>query len=100
MFAVLKIGGKQYRVGKDEELVVDRLPGEVGDALELPVAFVAEQEDFDFGARMARVEILEHLKGEKIHIYKYKPKKNYRKKIGHRQAQTRIKVLEVSGNGS
>lgn len=96
MFAVLKIGGKQYRVGKDEELVVDRLPGEVGDALDLPVAFVAEQEDFDFEAKTARVEILEHLKGEKIHIYKYKPKKNYRKKTGHRQAQTRIKVLEVS----
>ncbi len=95
MFAVLKIGGKQYRAGKDAELVVDRLPGEVGDALELPVAFVAEREDFDLTARTAKVEILEHLKGEKIHIYKYRPKKNYRKKTGHRQARTRIKVLEV-----
>ena len=99
MFAVLKIGGKQYRTGEDGELVVDRLPGEVGDSLELPVAFVADEDDFDLTARTARVEILEHLKGEKIHIYKYKPKKNHRKKIGHRQARTRIKVLEVS-NGS
>jgi large subunit ribosomal protein L21 len=41
------------------------------------------------------VEILEHLKGEKIHIYKYKAKKNSRKKTGHRQARTRIKVVEV-----
>ncbi|MDQ3927231.1 MAG: 50S ribosomal protein L21 [Actinomycetota bacterium] len=95
MFAVLKIGGKQYRAGKDAELVVDRLPGEVGDALELPVAFVADRDDFDLTARTAKVEILEHLKGEKIHIYKYRPKKNYRKKTGHRQARTRIKVLEV-----
>ncbi len=95
MFAVLKIGGKQYRAGKDAELVVDRLPGEVGDALELPVAFVADREDFDLTVRTAKVEILEHLKGEKIHIYKYRPKKNYRKKTGHRQARTRIKVLEV-----
>ncbi|HZY56302.1 MAG TPA: 50S ribosomal protein L21 [Rubrobacteraceae bacterium] len=100
MFAVIKIGGKQYRAGKDEELVVDRLPGEVGDALELPVAFVADGDDFDLSARTARVEILEHLKGEKIHVYKYKPKKTYRKKTGHRQARTRIKVLEVLGNGS
>jgi large subunit ribosomal protein L21 len=97
MFAVIKVGGKQYRVGQDEELVVDRVEGEVGDSVELPVAFVADGDDFDLGpdGRMAKVEVLEHLKGEKIHIYKYRPKKNSRKKIGHRQARTRIKVLEV-----
>lgn len=95
MFAVLKIGGKQYRTARDGELVVDRLAGEVGDSVELPVSFVADGDDFDLSARTARVEILEHLKGDKIHIYKYKPKKTYRKKTGHRQARTRIKVLEV-----
>jgi large subunit ribosomal protein L21 len=95
MFAVIKAGGKQYRAGKDEELVVDRLSGDVGDSLELPVSFVADGDDFDLSGRTARVEILEHTKGEKVHIYKYKPKKNYRKKTGHRQALTRIKVLEV-----
>ncbi len=95
MFAVIKVGGKQYRAGKDEELVVDHLSGEVGDSLEVPVAFAADGDDFDLGEKTARVEILEHLKGEKIHIYKYKPKKNSRKKTGHRQARTRIKVLEV-----
>jgi large subunit ribosomal protein L21 len=100
MFAVIKVGGKQYRAGKDEELVVDRLPGEVGDSVELPVAFMADGNGFDLSTRTARVEILEHLKGDKIHIYKYKPKKNYRKKTGHRQARTRIKVLEVLENGS
>ena len=95
MFAVIKVGGKQYRAGKDEELVVDHLAGEVGDSLEVPVAFAANGDDFDLGEKTARVEILEHLKGEKIHIYKYRPKKNSRKKTGHRQARTRIKVLEV-----
>jgi large subunit ribosomal protein L21 len=97
MFAVIKVGGKQYRVGQDEELVVDRVEGEAGDSVELPVAFVADGDDFDLGpdGRMAKVEVLEHLKGEKIHIYKYMSKKNSRKKIGHRQARTRIKVLEV-----
>ncbi len=100
MFAIIKIGGKQYRAGKDDELVVDRLPGEVGDSMELPVTFVADGDDFDLSTRTARVEILEHLKGEKIHVYKYKPKKTYRKKTGHRQARTRIRVLEVLENGS
>ena len=95
MFAVVKSGGKQYRVSEGQELVVDRLKGEVGDSVELPVGFVADEEGVDLGERMARVEILEHLRGEKIHVYKYRPKKNSRKKTGHRQARTRIKVLEV-----
>ena len=96
MFAVVKSGGKQYRVAEGQELVVDRVKGEVGDSVELPVGFSVDDEGFDLGERTARVEILEHLRGDKIHIYKYKPKKDYRKKIGHRQELTRIKVLEVS----
>ncbi|MCA1731491.1 MAG: 50S ribosomal protein L21 [Actinobacteria bacterium] len=95
MFAVMKVGGKQYRVGRDAELVVDRLAGEVGDSVELPVSFTADGDDVDLSGGTARVEILEHMKGEKIHIYKYKSKKNSRKKTGHRQARTRIKVVEV-----
>jgi len=61
----------------------------------MPVAFVAGEDDFDLNERTAKVEILEHLKGKKIRVYKYKPKKNSRKMTGHRQAQTRIRVLEV-----
>ena len=95
MFAVLKVGGKQYRAGKDEELIVDHLDGEVGDSVEIPVAFTANGDDFDLSGGTAQVEILEHLKGDKIHIYKYKPKKTYRKKTGYRQSRTRIKVVEV-----
>ncbi len=96
MFAVVRCGGKQYRVRESQELVVDRLEGEVGDSVELPVGFVADEPGFDLGERTARVEILEHLLGEKIHVYKYKPKKGYRKKTGYRQELTRIKILEVS----
>ena len=96
MFAVVKSGGKQYRVAEGQELVVDRVKGEVGDSVELPVGFSVDDKGFDLGDRTARVEILEHLRGDKIHIYKYKPKKDHRKKTGHRQELTRIKVLEVS----
>jgi large subunit ribosomal protein L21 len=97
MFAVVESGGKQYRVRVGQELVVDRLRGGVGDSLELPVGLVRDEESVELGgARTATVEILEHLRGDKIHVYKYKPKKGYRKKTGHRQELTRIKVLEVS----
>ena len=93
MFAVVKSGGKQYRVREGQELVVDRLKGEVGDSLELPVGLVADERGVDLGERTARVEILEHLRGYKIHIYKYKTKKGYRKKTGHRKELTRIRIL-------
>jgi large subunit ribosomal protein L21 len=96
VFAVVKSGGKQYRVSEGQELVVDRLVGEVGDSVELPVGFVADEASVDLGERTATVEIIEHLRGDKVHVYKYKPKKNYRKKTGHRQALTRVRVLEVS----
>ena len=96
MFAIVKSGGKQYRAKEGQELVVDRLEGDVGDSVELPVGFSVDEGGFDLGEKRARVEILDHLRGDKIHVYKYKPKKNYRKKTGHRQELTRVKVLEVS----
>jgi large subunit ribosomal protein L21 len=96
MFAVVKSGGKQYRVSEGEELVVDRVRGEVGENVELPVGFSVDGTDLDLTGRTAKVEILEHLRGEKIHVYKYKPKKDSRKKTGHRQSLTRVRVLGVS----
>ena len=99
MFAVVKSGGKQYRTGEGQELVVERLKGDVGDTVELPVGFVVDDDGIDLGGRTAKAEILEHLRGGKIHVYKYKAKKDYRKKTGHRQELTRIRILEVS-NGS
>ena len=96
MFAVVKSGGKQYRVTEGQELVVDRLEGDVGDSVELPVGLSFDEGGFDLGEKKARVEILDHLRGDKVHVYKYKPKKDYRKKTGHRQELTRVRVLEVS----
>jgi large subunit ribosomal protein L21 len=96
MFAVVKSGGKQYRVTEGQELVVDRIAGDVGASVELPVGFFVDDNGFDLGERTAKVEILEHLRGDKIHVYKYKAKKDYRKKTGHRQELTRVRVMEVS----
>lgn len=94
MFVVIKSGGKQYRVRKDQELLVERLPGEVGDVVELPVSLAGGEGSYEFGGT-AKAEIVEHLKGEKLHVYKYKPKKGYRKKTGHRQSLTKIRITEV-----
>jgi large subunit ribosomal protein L21 len=96
MFAVLKSGGKQYKVTEGQELVVDRLGGEVGELVELPVGLVADEEGLHLDERTAKAEILEHLRGDKVNVYKYKPKKGYRKKTGHRQELTRIRIMEVS----
>lgn len=95
MFAVVKSGGRQYKVSEDQELVVDRLSGEVGDRVDLPVSFSGDGGSYDLSGGTAKAEILEHFRGDKIQVYKYKPKKNSRKKTGHRQELTRIKVLEV-----
>lgn len=96
MFAVLKTGGKQYRVSVGEELVVDRVKADVGERVNFDSSFSGSGEDFKFGAGSVEVEVLEHLKGEKIHVYKYRPKQDSRKKTGHRQELSRIKVVEVS----
>ncbi len=95
MFAVINSGGKQYRVQKDQDLIVERLAGEVGETVELPVSFSADGNGYSFEERTVKAEILEHLRGDKLHIYKYKPKKRYRKKTGHRQELTRIRITEV-----
>lgn len=96
MFAVIKSGGKQYRASVGEELVVNRLPVDVGQTVDLPVGLVAGEGQFDLSGRTAKAEVLEHLRGDKIHIWKYRPKKTYRKKTGHRQDLTRVRILEVS----
>src|SRR5215216_4773497 len=96
MFAVVKSGGKQYRVKEGQELVVDRLESDVGDSVELPISCAVDEGGFDLGQKKARVEILDHLRGDKIYVYKYKAKKDYRKKTGHRQELTLVRVLEVS----
>lgn len=95
MFAVVKSGGRQYKVRPEQELAVDRLPGDVGDEVELSASFLSDGDGFDLSDRTVKAEIVEHFRGDKIHIYKYKSKKTYRKKTGHRQELTRIKVLEV-----
>ena len=107
MFAVIKSGGKQYRVAKDDIVTVEKLLGEPGDTISLsPVLMLGDEgKTATIGApaiEKAQVfaEVLEQSRSEKILIFKKQRRKNYRRKKGHRQAKTVLRILEVSPSGS
>jgi large subunit ribosomal protein L21 len=98
-YAVIESGGKQYKVEKGTSLLVDRLNASEGDVVALrPVLFrdkevVAEPKELE----KVKVEatVSEHLRGPKIKVFKYKPKKGYRRRAGHRSELTRLEVTEL-----
>jgi large subunit ribosomal protein L21 len=98
-YAVIESGGKQYKVEKGTSLLVDRLSAKEGDKVALrPVMF--RDTDVVAGAKeleKVKVEatVTEHLRGEKIKVFKYKPKKGYRRRAGHRSELTKLEVTEV-----
>lgn len=99
-YAIVESGGKQYRVEKGETVVVDRLPVDQGAKVTLrPVMYRGEGEVVLERGELDRVKVeavvSEHLRGEKVRIFKYKPKKRYRRRAGHRSELTRLEVTEV-----
>jgi large subunit ribosomal protein L21 len=96
MFAVVRTGGKQYRVATDDTIVVERLAGEVGDEVSLDVLMTGEGADIDGAAgRSATARIVGQTKGDKVIIFKKRRRHNYRRKQGHRQLQTVLKIVSV-----
>jgi len=98
-YAVIETGGKQYRVEKGTSLLVDRLSADEGEKVVLR-AVMFRNEEVVLGARdleKVKVEatVAEHLRGKKIKVFKYKPKKGYRRRAGHRSELTRLEVTEV-----
>src|SRR6266540_1324576 len=99
MYAVIETGGKQYKVEKGTSLLVDRLPEKEGEKVTLrPVMFrdkdvVADPKELE----KVKVEatVAEHLRGPKIKVFKYKPKKGYRRRAGHRSELTKLEVTDV-----
>jgi len=96
MYAVIDIGGKQFKVKAGDSFEVDRLAGAVGDTVEFKTIFSSNESGISTEPAVAKAEILAHGKGKKIVIFKYKPKKNIRKKQGHRQALTKIKIISIA----
>ena len=103
MYAVIETGGKQYRVQPGETVVVETLPGESGDAVEFSrVLLISDDESVAVGRPIiegARVtgQIVDQVLGEKLTVYKFKRRKNYRKRNGHRQQYTAVKIETVVG---
>ena len=100
MFAIIQTGGKQYKVQAGDVLNVEKLSAEVGTKVEFPVLLTSNEGKVEVGTPVvAKVvctaEVVAHGKGEKIVVYKYKPKKNVRRKNGHRQPYTQIKIVEI-----
>src|SRR4029450_7103645 len=99
-YVVIETGGKQYRAEKGEVLVVDRLPEDEGAKVNLRAVMLRGDKDVVLdadGLEKVKVEavVAEHLHGQKIRVFKHKPKKGYRRTAGHRQALTKLEVTDV-----
>ncbi|MEM9459475.1 MAG: 50S ribosomal protein L21 [Myxococcota bacterium] len=101
--AIVRTGGKQYRVEPGAVLRVEKIEGEVGGTIELPeVLLLGRGADAKVGTPLvdgAKVTgtITAHGRGPKLIVYKFRRRKNYRRKMGHRQAYTEIKIDEITG---
>ena len=100
MYAIVKTGGKQYRVERGQTLLVERLPAEEGASVALePLMYRSDEAVFDkAGLEQVKVtaKIVEHVRGEKLRVFKFKPKRGYKRRNGHRQELTRIEVTEIA----
>jgi large subunit ribosomal protein L21 len=98
-YAIVKTGGKQYRVEEGQTLLVERLPGGEGDKLALePLLYRGDKEIVD-GDDLAKVrveaKVLGHERGPKLRVLKFKPKRGYKRRTGHRQELTRLEVTAI-----
>ena len=102
MYAVIETGGKQYRVAPGQTIDVDTLAGDIGAAVEFDrVLAVSNDGGLSLGdaVKSARVRgtIMSHGRGDKVLVFKFKRKKQYKRTIGHRQDYTRVQVNEIVG---
>ncbi len=101
MFAIVQSGGKQYRVEEGDTLRLESLEAEVGQSVDLPVLLLGG-ETTKVGTPVVdgasvRAEVVAHGRGEKLQIKKFKAKANYRRKTGHRQPYTEVRVTGIAG---
>lgn len=100
MYAIIRTGGKQYNVSVGDEVLVEKLNADVGEEVSFEVLMLADDSGIKIGTPVvegvsAKAEVVEHGKGKKVIVFKYKPKKNYRKKQGHRQPYTMVKIKAI-----
>ncbi len=107
MYAIVKVGGKQYRVEKGDSLLVDRMPEDEGSKVTLePLLFRPDgKDDAVFGGDQldkVKVEatVTAHVRGPKIHVLKFKPKSGYKQRQGHRSELTRLEIGDIKLGGA
>ncbi len=100
MYAIVKTGGKQYRVERGQTLLVERLAVDEGADVALePIMYRSEDAVFDkAGLKDVKVtaKVVAHVRGEKLRVFKFKPKRGYKRRTGHRQDLTKIEVTEIT----
>ncbi|HLO71215.1 MAG TPA: 50S ribosomal protein L21 [Flavipsychrobacter sp.] len=98
MFAIVNIAGQQFKVKKDDELFVHRLSGNVGENVEFSeVLMTSTGGNIKFTDSVkVKAEIVDHLKGDKVIVFKKKRRKGYQKSNGHRQYLTKIKIKDIA----
>ena len=103
MYAIIRSGGKQYRAEIGSIIDVDRLPHEVGESIEISdVLLLANEDDTRVGRPLVdgasvSATVVEQFRGKKIIVYKYRQRTNYRRKQGHRQYYTRLRIDDIMG---
>lgn len=103
MFAVIQTGGKQYKVAKDDIIIVEKLDGDAGATVKFDdILMCGADGDVKVGAPLVKGatvtgEVLEQRKGQKVLVFKKKRRQNYRRKKGHRQEETVIKISAIKG---
>ncbi|PID85156.1 MAG: 50S ribosomal protein L21 [Chloroflexi bacterium] len=103
MYAIVESGGRQYRAEEGHSFSVEKLPYEVGDQIELDkVLLVANDDGVKVGQPTVegvsvKATVVEQYRGKKIFVWKYRPKKRYRHRKGHRQSYTRLRIDEIVG---
>ena len=99
MYAIVKTGGKQYRVQEGQSLLVERLPADDGAKVQLEPLLLVDGETVLDGADLSEVEVearvLAHERGPKLRVVKFKPKRGYKRRNGHRQELTRLEVTGI-----
>ena len=102
MFAVVRTGGKQYRVTAGDKIVVEKLAGEAGDSIDLTdVLLAGEGSDLKSTSGLTvAAEIVAQAKGDKVTVFKKRRRHNYRRKKGHRQQHTILEIVSIGGKGA
>jgi large subunit ribosomal protein L21 len=102
MYAILEIGGKQYKIEEGNEISIERLPFKIGDEVKFGnVLMIVDNEKIIYGSpyienAYVTCKILDEYKDKKIKVFKYKSKVNYRRKRGHRQILMKVKIEKIN----